>query len=102
MDRGSESKLNEPNSFIRNPVSIRNARLKPTENKIFSVILDRSILKSLSRTNPGTNTRKIKPETCRAIGISKISVITAIACKENTNIRKFNCVQLFICIKKHF
>jgi len=47
VDRGFETKFNEPNSFIRNPMNIRNARLAPTENKKVSNLLKRSNLSRL-------------------------------------------------------
>jgi len=70
--KGEVRMFNQPNSFITNPIIIKNARLSPTDRTTVSVRCGLSILKALRRRNPGINTRKIKPKTCRIKVISKI------------------------------
>jgi hypothetical protein len=64
--------LNKPNVFIIKPINIKKARLSPTDKTTVSVRCGLSILNTLRRRNPGINTRKIKPKTCRTKAISKI------------------------------
>lgn len=75
VDKGFGIRLNDPNSFTRTPMSMRNAMLNPTENKTVSGKSSFVILNNLRRTSPGTNIKKRKPKTCRANGISKIRLI---------------------------
>jgi len=84
VDRGFDTKFNKPNSFIRNPMSIRKARLNPIENKKVSNLLNMSNLNIFRIKKPGIKVRKIKPEICRAKGTSKIKVTSTITCNANT------------------
>jgi hypothetical protein len=55
LERGLEIPITGYNVFIRNPVSIRNARLEPTEYKTNSTIFSLCSLIIERRVIPGTN-----------------------------------------------
>jgi len=57
VDRGSKIPVRGYNSFIDNPINIKNAILNPIENKRFSVVLKPCSLKIPSIIIPGTNVR---------------------------------------------
>jgi hypothetical protein len=57
VDKGSEIPIMGSNSFIINPINIKNAMPNPTENSVVSVGLSFSNLRNLRMRKPGTKVR---------------------------------------------
>jgi hypothetical protein len=57
VDKGCEMPIMGYNTLVSKPINIKNAILKPTENKIVTATLISLSLRSLSKTNPGINER---------------------------------------------
>ena len=57
VDKGCEKPRIETISLTNNPINITSAILKPTEYKMRSNMLFFTILRTLRKTNPGTNSK---------------------------------------------
>jgi hypothetical protein len=64
-DKGFEIPINGYNSFTNNPINIKDAMLKPKENKMVSVMCISFNLNIVRRTNPGINERYMKTMICQ-------------------------------------
>ena len=58
--KGAVRMLNQPNSFITNPIIIKSARLSPTDRTTVSVRCGLSILNTLKKKEPWNKYKKNK------------------------------------------